>query len=280
MNTRWYLLRGNKPKADPTGPMSAEKLLELASEGGTAAGDWVWPAGVDVQIPVERFVAMMRSGKLPEWLHDVAKAEAVRQSTLSAAPDWLDDVAKSEPPRVSTEDGVPDWLDEMSRLENVPGNPAEFSPDWLEDIRQIEEALRLQPVAPSPPEIRPTKGEDIQRTKVAPPIAAPVAPQNLIAEPPPPFPPSPPLAAPLGFDPITGQIIDPAAYKNWQKAETQRRQEELQNQPTLSVAEVFLEAHRALQEWVDAEHQQAPGRRWRVGADPELSLSPGHPQSL
>ncbi len=41
------------------------------------------------------------------------------------------------------------------------------------------------------------------------------------------------------------------AYERWQKAGAKRRQEELQRQPTVSVAEVFLAAQRAIQAWVD-----------------------------
>jgi hypothetical protein len=56
-----------------------------------------------------------------------------------------------------------------------------------------------------------------------------------------------------GFDLETGRILDPVAYALWQKAESQRCQVELEKQPIISVAEVFLEAQRALQEWVDTE---------------------------
>ncbi len=40
-------------------------------------------------------------------------------------------------------------------------------------------------------------------------------------------------------------------YNRWQKAEAQHRQEELRRQPTLFVAEAFINAQRAIQEWVD-----------------------------
>jgi hypothetical protein len=56
-----------------------------------------------------------------------------------------------------------------------------------------------------------------------------------------------------GLDPETGQILDPVAFALWQRAESQRCQEELDKQPIVSVAEAFLDAQRALQDWVDAE---------------------------
>ena len=211
-------------------------------------------------------------------------------------PDWLEDVGKSESLRPSDPQNAPDWLEDVQQQEQAYRSPADIALDWLEDIRQIEESLRVRHMKTrygieTPAEgIRPTKAEapshhqgkghlpDKGATAGQPCAESPrraSLPSLFLA----PLPEAPPVA-PLGFDPITGQILDPAAFKNWQKAEAQRRQDELQNQPTLSVAEVFLEAQRALQEWVDCRGQQAPGgRRW-AGDDPELSLGPGHPAPL
>jgi hypothetical protein len=52
-----------------------------------------------------------------------------------------------------------------------------------------------------------------------------------------------------GFDLATGRILNTVVYNRWQKAEAQRRQEELRSQPT--IAEAYLNAQRAIQAWVD-----------------------------
>jgi hypothetical protein len=65
-----------------------------------------------------------------------------------------------------------------------------------------------------------------------------------------------PLSAPpaqQGYNPDTGQILDPATYALWQKGETKRRKDELQKQRIVSVAEAYLDAQRAIQDWVDDE---------------------------
>src|SRR5262249_21012428 len=108
-----------------------------------------------------------------------------------------------------------------------------------EGIAQSEEALQRPP---SPQTLAPPRRRAL---KAAPPL--PLRPAPL---------PTPlPSASPeqCGYRPDTGQILDPVAYALWQKAEAQRRQDELQKQPTVSVTEAFLKAQRALQEWVDAD---------------------------
>jgi hypothetical protein len=110
--------------------------------------------------------------------------------------------------------------------------------DWLEDIRQIEESL----CRPEPPRAdAPALAEALTAPPPAQPPAAPSAPL--------------PTTSPVqrGYDPDTGQIVDPATYALWQRAEAQRRQDEQQKQPALSVAEAFLAAQRAVQVWVDAD---------------------------
>jgi len=73
------------------------------------------------------------------------------------------------------------------------------------------------------------------------------------------------LLEPLGYDPQTGQILDPAAYANWQRAQQQQRAKENQAQPGLSVYEVFLAARKTLQDWVDAD----ANKPFVISASPE-----------
>lgn len=111
-------------------------------------------------------------------------------------------------------------------------------PDWLEDVRQVEKPSAVKQTPP-------VRGlpldwlDDIRQIE-----------ESLRARPTPPLSARPEVN---GFDPTTGRILDPVAYERWQKTEAQRRQQELQQQPTLSVAEAFLDAQRAIQTWVDDE---------------------------
>lgn len=257
MAAQWYLLRESqapapgaalprKAKGQPLGPMPAEKLLELASAGGASAGDWVWMEGMDVQITVERFLAIARAGKLPEspanflpeWLSDVARSEFIERSRRTPIPDWLEEMQQAEKPSSSA---PPKPVPSPAAPAKAPPTADDFTIkglplDWLEDIRQIEESLRARPVPTAPPPQRPTAAP------LQPPLAPPVSPA----------PPQPPVSAePRGYDPATGRILDPVAYDRWQKAEAKHRQEEAQKQPTVSVTEVFLDAQRAIQAWVD-----------------------------
>jgi hypothetical protein len=278
MTAGWYLARRGtsgdpasptKAKGKGVGPLSVARLLELASSGGVDAGDWVWLENTDVQLTVAQFQKMARDGKLPGseagarvdtpaspatspgeaflpgWLEDVSQAEA---SLLSRPrplpeyplPDWMQDLRQRKIPPTSLPKDIPLLRDSFppSSGPSAPVPPlAEIPLDWLEDIRQIEESLRR------PPPRKDVPAATAEALSPAPPAPLPVSPS----------PTPPPAVSPeqSGYNPETGQIVDPAAYALWQKAEAQRRQEEREKQPTLPVAEAFLEAQRALQAWVD-----------------------------
>lgn len=390
MTAQWYLLR--QSQGQPSGPMPAEKLLALAASGGASAGDWVWMEGMDVQITVERFLAIARMGQLPdspdkfrpEWLADVARNEIIERSREEPNPDWLEEMrhANKSSPKAAPRPAAPgkpsadpstnkefpvDWLEDVRQGQKPRiGSPKPAPPpaapsgqtsitdefvikglpdDWLEDIQQIEEWLSAQalplpaqspasesPKAPSPlvanvpprpqapattpaslptgpkaPALTPPSGPPSvsprpQAPAAAPPqvptvsprpqvpAAAPQRPQvpTVPPQPQPPtaapsgpnVPPRPqvPAAAPQvptvpprpqapaavppppsitaeqrGFDPTTGRILNTVLYNRWQKTDGQRRQEELRRQRTILVADAFVNAQRAIQEWVDAD---------------------------
>jgi hypothetical protein len=256
MTARWYIARLGTTDGSlsletvqgaSVGPLSAATLLELAATGGVGADDAVWMEGTDVQITVEQFLGLARAGKVPGGEADARKVPLGPPAGSrhdDFLPEWLADTAQNESSNLLEPGPLPDWMKDVRQSEKLcttgdvlPDDAAGIGLDWLEDIRQIEESLRL----PAPP-----------RTGSQP------SPQNLSATAPIPLPSAPapgqPLSAtpePPGYRSETGRILDPAAYVHWQKAEAHRCQDEAQ-QPPISVAEAFLDAQRALQDWVDS----------------------------
>jgi hypothetical protein len=65
-----------------------------------------------------------------------------------------------------------------------------------------------------------------------------------------------PQSAEAGLDPQTGRIVDPARFARWQREQARRRQEELAARPTATLAEVYLQAKRELERWIDREQNR------------------------
>jgi len=260
----WYITRRGNPagpafasavKNASVGPLPTTKVLELASIGELGSEDLLQMAGTDVLISLEQFLGLALGGKLPGLEATPRKSPPPGPAIASedkSLPDWLDDVAQSETPRPRAP-VAPDWLEDVRQSEKLsPGSPtqkatlAAVALDWLDDIRQIEESLRQRPAPPkeaSPP-VNALREQPPPRVSIPPSI--PPMPKS-----PAPRQPAPGCLEKPGYDPETGKILDPAAYARFQKAEAQRRQDELDKQPAVSVAEVFLDAQGALQEWVD-----------------------------
>jgi len=290
--TSWYIARDfakihpASPKSvtgPSVGPLTTAKLLELASSGKLRADVLVWMDGTDVLITLEQFLTAAAREKaagretsaevppsastkvvppakdaLPDWLADVAHKESSELVRPASRLDWLEDVRQSENLPTSSPNQAPLGQaplpaalqpgGQTAPSRSRPRNVADVPLDWLEDIRQIEESLHLHP--PSPPAPPPVKA-----LKMALPVPIqPLLPTNAPAPVQPAAPPGPECS---GYNPETGEILDPAAYALFQKAEAQRRQDEWEKQPSVSVAEAFIEAHRVLQEWVDAAANRA-----------------------
>jgi hypothetical protein len=366
MPDHWYLTR----EGETLGPLSPVQLSELLSTGRLAPGELLWLEGMDVQISVQRYQEMLRTGPVPDWLEGLRQAASpmararppapeerwysvqkprrrgpfsraqlsrmaaagelcpedllmreaaegcttVQARTVLAFPvpgppvaspaDWLADVAQSERvaavPINPTSTGVPDWLADVGQNEGPASvspsappappssptagilavsaaKPAAHAPipmDWLEDIRQIEEALNRRTPCPSPA-LSPVVVPPAPSAPAAPPGTAPVVPTPFVEPPvaracapavsipslaaPPAVPVAPaPASRPeaCGYDPDTGQILDPAAYARWRKDEEKHRQEEANRQPAVSVFEAFLAGRMALHGWVDADENK------------------------
>jgi len=51
-------------------------------------------------------------------------------------------------------------------------------------------------------------------------------------------------------------LFDSAVFARWQRDQQRKKEQGQESQPTVTVAEVFLGARRALQAWVDAERNK------------------------
>ena len=179
MTAQWYLLCNDparatapldKAKGQPIGPMPAEKLLELALRGDASPADWVWMDGMDVQITVERFLAIARTGKIPdsaahfrpEWLADVARREVIERSRLKPTPGWLKEMQRGQKPTAPPTKPAPPPVTPAKQTVSPDDTTLQGLPvDWLKDIRQTEELHRARsaptatpPVAPQPSTVK------------------------------------------------------------------------------------------------------------------------------
>jgi hypothetical protein len=59
-----------------------------------------------------------------------------------------------------------------------------------------------------------------------------------------------------GHDPETGQILDPVLFAGWLQQQSLERQKELASRPTATIEELFEQARRELERWVDLEENK------------------------
>ena len=218
---------------------------------------------------------------LPDWLAEMAQEETRPVRKPQEDLDWLEDVRQSEGLAAYIKPSEPGPIPPRAAppvpLRSGPDELAAMPLDWLQDIRQIEESLRVAPPSQQPTPARPAPPPApasvpvVEGLKMALPVPAqvvppapPTVPVRIVCPPPttpvPSVPGRPVVPSPVpiatGYDAETGQILDAEAYALYQKAEAQRRQQQAA-QPTLSVAEVFIHAHRALQNWADADENKS-----------------------
>jgi hypothetical protein len=229
-------------------------------------------------------VRVVKPPVIPDWLGDVAQTE---RPVPAAAPS-----AKSPPTRRPAAPAIPlDWLDDIRQIEESlqprsplppttpPPVPAKHPTVVPAPATAVPTPLpAAQHTRGSPPTVRPVPPTQIAPARPTTVVSVPGSPPPTLPQPaaryaPPPqlapvptttltdFP--PPSAEQMGYDPETGRVLDAAVHARWQKTEALRRQQELAQVTTLSVAETFLEAQRLLQEWVDADENKA----LVVGAD-------------
>lgn len=165
------------------------------------------------------------------WPDDVDPRFAFKaEATLDFAA-----LRKNSLPLPSAPASLPGWLDDVRHVEGQRARPqlkpaTPVRPDWLGDVEQVERFVVRKP-APAParraaPALRQPPTEPTRRTETP---------------------------AEMGYNPETGQILDEAKFRLWQKREQQKRQAELDAAGAgESVYEAFRRARREVELWVDA----------------------------
>lgn len=261
MLERWlYTLAGKTH-----GPVPIAEAVRLAAAGVLLPTDKLWPEDLDplfafpasatIDFTAVRTTAVVqpvappKSGPLPDWLSDVRQIEE----------------AATRKPKPAPKPALPDWLSDVQIADRfivrarVPAPP----PPALAVPPSARTAAAPPPAAPVPPgATTQTPAPTVPRTpaaRTAPPAARPNPVTPPVALPVPvPVPAAPAPAVPardeMGYDPETGQVLDAAKYRRWQKAQ----QEKAQAQAEASAAgetiyEIFRRATTALENWVDED---------------------------
>jgi hypothetical protein len=217
MNSKWYISRTAKGE-DPDGP----ELTAAETVGPVSASTVLEMTSLGWLAPDDLL--------LPEGADVLITVEQflalAREGSVPGGAKAGSVAPPAAPAPPPADNALPSWLADVMQLESTPPTAVPDALSWLRDVRQIEESLRRNPAPP--PTI---------------PLATPVVPAADQRQ-------------ERGYDPDTGQILDAVAYARWQKADAERRRDD-QPPAAESVAEVFLQAQRALQEWVDADANKA-----------------------
>jgi hypothetical protein len=222
---RWFYTHKGKTH----GPVSAEEIKRLAATGRLLPTDLLWPEGGDRKRAVLAVSAV--------------SFEPADPPAPVAVPDWLADVA----------------VVERSEPVAPPPKPPAFL-DWLDDVREVE-GRGLPPAEPipipAPPPPAPA-ADPVPASAPSPPVPVAEAPPEAIPVPLPAAAPAPAVggAEQTGLDPETGQILDPVLFERWLRQESLERQKELASRPTATIEELFEQARRELERWVDLDENK------------------------
>jgi hypothetical protein len=286
MFERWLFKHDGKTY----GPMPMAGVMRLATAGRLLPNDPLWPEDFDSEMafPASATIDFAALAKLP------AKAPPAPRPASAPIPDWLSDVQQSE------------------ALDRSAQAPAPSPLDWLNDVEQVELLIRRvkpPPPVPSippapPPPVVPVMPPRAAPAPVAPPRVTPIPPASPPVAPPrvsppavapsrsapvpaPPAPVAPPGARPAiaappikrpspqetGYDPDTGQILDPVKFKKWQREQQQLAEQAAASEPGETIYETFRRARNALSAWADLDQNQPlliRGNMNEVRQDPEV----------
>src|SRR6516164_8559602 len=96
MSTRWFYSHDGEAH----GPLTAEEVKALASQGKIDRSDLVWreESGPEEGLPAEAVLDLKESpiGELPDWLEDVEKNQRLGPvpplEPIHNLPEWIDDL--------------------------------------------------------------------------------------------------------------------------------------------------------------------------------------------
>lgn len=242
---KWYF----RNRKTTWGPFSSPEINNLAAAGLLQPEDLVWSEEGDSRKAIEA-VAVLDFSSLqrvavpaPDWLHDVQEESGPTpiQWETKPTPEWIQDVGRWEGLQVPTSQQPP----------SIPSSPFQKDAKKRETVAAqdatilVKETKPSSPPSPSEPVIQPPPGE--VKSVSNSPIVSCDAPTALNAT----------TSAKtkqsvldlMGFDPETGQIVDPDRFRKWQKE--QKRQ--VRPKSGKSLQEIFLEGRRAVEQWIDAE---------------------------
>jgi hypothetical protein len=275
------------------GPFSTPEVKNLAAAGLLQPKDPVWPEHSTRHHAVKAsefldFAALVRVAvPAPDWLDDVQQSPGPQTGALKhpTIPDWLEDFAEFAPPASKpapavnqpaplpiaepVEPPTQPLTPPKAQMPTVPPSPHPatvplVAPKQAVPIQQqtptAPSALVPPAPAPHPPTALPAAPPAVTTQNKAPtgpqahtsPVPAPHPPAAMVAE---------PAAAPtktrqtvlqlMGFDPQTGQITDPDLFRKWTREQAQLAQAAAPQGKSLQ--EVFYEARRAVEQWVDED---------------------------
>jgi len=200
------------------GPFSTPEIKNLAAAGLLQSHDLIWPEGGDSREAAEAAAFV-----------DFFSLERV----AVPAPDWLDDVQEEKGPRsVKQANPIPlDWLADVGHWESLEKAPGEAPAE-----AERTAATTLLPPSPVPTVVTPANAS----APVAPPVATTEPRSTVIRL--------------MGFDTQTGEILDPERFKEWKNE--QRNQRGALGQTAKTIQVIFEEARRAVEGWVDEDHNR------------------------
>jgi len=259
--SRWFYSSGGRQN----GPLTVDEIKQHAARGLLKESDWVWLEGdgrangtpANAVIDFAHLGALPTS--LPDWLHDIAALEKRTSSppaqVVHAAPDWLDDLRLWYGWEIGVEPVAAPAPIEAPPLPASPPPSAPVPPPAPVAIlvpptlppKAIPVGPRFAQPSPAPtPSLilvaRPASPPRVTRWQAPPRGRGPQNDPDKLAE---------TALAQTGFDPRTGQIVDPARFETWKQQTA--ASPSAPGAPTASIMEVFRAARLAIERWVDED---------------------------
>jgi hypothetical protein len=208
------------------GPVSSGEIKRLAASGQLQPQDLLWPDNADPGSAVVACTAVPFSARQPVVLPPAKAAPAPEP------PPAVQPVSPAASPPLAVPVAGPILLALPIMVEQAAA--------------PVTTPLPADTQAPSPPPAsEPVPVEKPVRTPAITPL--PVALASRRDD-------SPPEET--GYDAQTGRILDAVRFTSWQRDQARKRQEELAGRPTTPLLEVYLQAKKDVERWVDGEQNR------------------------